>query len=180
MTLRFFADRFQRDALFFRNSKRGPRGRSAPRFETQGRITPAPEDYSCIGMHNIKTNDLPPFKPWCRRVARTVTKKYGARENWPNEWRHAHTAERKAKRNARRDPTEEEMWLRAESKRGGIEAEIARMKLRAIKQRKIISAKDMRLELATRLERLHASRESGSKEGDLAPSPTQTNHKQKQ
>ena len=31
----------------------------------------------------------PPIKPWCYRVGRTASKKFGARENWPAERRAA-------------------------------------------------------------------------------------------
>ncbi len=78
-----------------------------------------------------ETNSLPPIKPWCFRVALTTAKKRGARENWPRDVRDARAAKRKAKRKERRDPKEEEMWLRAESKRGGIDADVARKKQRA-------------------------------------------------
>ncbi len=121
-----------------------------------------------------ETNSLPPIKPWCFRVTRTSAKKYGARENWPRDVRDARTAKRKAKRSARRDPKEEEMWLRAESKRGGIDADVARMKLRALKQRKIIDAEELRRELVTRIEKLRESRGFGSKDDASKQSPGQT------
>ncbi len=147
----------------------------------------ATENDSCINMTKPKTNEtktemseIPSMKPWCFRVTRTGAKKYGARENWPNERRDARTAKRKAKRNARRDPTEEEMWLRAESKSGGIEAHVARMKLRALKQRKIINAEELRRELVTRIVKFRESRGLGSKDEASAHSQTQTNRRQKQ
>ena len=125
-------------------------------------------------MNKPKTQELPPFKPWCVRVARTVTKKRGARENWPRDVRDAHAAKRKAKRKERRDPKEEEMWLRAESKRGGIDADVARMKLRALKQRKIIDAEELRRELVTRIVKFRESRGLASKDVASAQSQTQT------
>ena len=144
----------------------------------------ATENEGCINMSKPKpkteTNSLPPIKPWCFRVALTTAKKRGARENWPRDVRDARTAKRKAKRNARRDPTEEEMWLRAESKSGGIEAHVARMKLRALKQRKIINAEELRRELVTRIVKFRESRGLGSKDEASAPSQTQTNRRQKQ
>lgn len=106
----------------------------------------------------LKTAGLPPAKPWCFRVTRTGAKKYGARENWPRDMRNARSAKQLAKRSAHRDPTEEELWLRAEIKAGGLEAQVARMKLRAIKQRKKIDAEDIRRELAERIARLRVSR----------------------
>ena len=138
----------------------------------------ATENDSCINMtkpkNKTETNEIPSMKPWCFRVTRTGAKKYGARENWPRDMRDARTTKRKAKRNARRNPTEEELWLRVESKMGGVEARIARIKLNALRQKKHISAEELRRELVTRIERLRESRGLGSKDEALAQSQTQT------
>ncbi len=65
-------------------------------------------------------------------------------------------------------------WLRAESKSGGIDADVARMKLRALKQRKIIDAEELRRELVTRIEKFRESRALASKDVASAQSPAQT------
>lgn len=105
-----------------------------------------------------ETSGLPPIKPWCFHVTRTGAKKHGARENWPSDTRQARARSRKEKSDARGDPTEAEFRLRAECKTGGIEAKIARMKLRALKKYKRVCAEELRKELAERIERFRASR----------------------
>ena len=109
-------------------------------------------------IKKVKATALPAIKPWCFRVTRTGAKKYGARENWPLEQRQKRAGARRAKRNTRGDPTEYELLLRAEAKTGGIEAQIARMKLRALKAYKRVDAEQMRRQICERLEKLHDTR----------------------
>ncbi|MEQ1652295.1 MAG: hypothetical protein ABL897_07400 [Hyphomicrobium sp.] len=98
-------------------------------------------------------NETPPVKPWCYRVGRTGAKKFGARENWPRQWRDART---KARRSKRVDPGEqaiEELLLIAQSKAGGLEGQIARAKLRAMKTERDVSAEEIRQQICDRLTR---------------------------
>ena len=139
-------------------------------FEEPREESAATEDHSCIDMNKPKatteTSGLPPVKPWSFRVAHTGAKKYGARENWPSDMRQARARTRKDKRDARGDPTEVEFRLRAESKTGGIEAKIARMKLSALKQNRRVCAEAMRKELADRIQRFRASRIAAPNDAD--------------
>lgn len=100
----------------------------------------------------------PPVKPWCYRVGRTASKKFGARENWPVERRVELNARRREKRAQKRDAGIEEMLLIAKSKLGGADGRVARLELRALKMRRQDSGNDLRRKIAQRLERLHAQR----------------------
>lgn len=100
----------------------------------------------------------PPVKPWCYRVGRTASKKFGARENWPAERRVELNGRRREKRAQKCDAGIEEMLLIAKSKMGGTDGRVARLELRALKRKRAISAEAMRREISERMERLRLQR----------------------
>lgn len=107
--------------------------------------------------------ETPPVKPWCFHSARVAAKKFGARENWPRERREARTAERRNRKKTKGERSAEEWLLIAETKMGGIDAKIARAKLRALKVQRHESAEGLRAAIYKRLERLHAQREQAER-----------------
>lgn len=105
-------------------------------------------------------SETPPAKPWCYRVGRTGAKKFGARENWPSDWREARAKKRRAHRTHDGERAVAELLLIAESKQGGLEGQIARAKLRALKKERHITAEAMRSQIIARLTRANARRNS--------------------